>query len=283
MRLYPASMDKGGRLRGQARVVLREPLVHFFLGGLAIFVLSMWRGENVDPASRRIDITEEQVARLSAGWAQMWRRPPNQREIDSLIRDYIQEEIYYREAKRLGLDEDDPVIRRRLRSKMEFLASSQVESARPSDAELQVWLQKHPARFAPDAVYSFDQIYVGSDDAGKILTAISEGADWRSQGEPISLPNSIERTPRSEMERQFGPDFVNSIVKLARGQWAGPVMSGYGAHLVRLREVKVPNRPQLADVRQEVENDWRAETSKAREAKAYQALLDGYTIRIEKP
>ena len=270
-------------MRGQAHALLREPLVHFFLGGLAIFLLSMWRGEDVDPSSRRIDITEEQVARLSAGWEQMWRRPPNQREIDSLIRDYIKEEIYYREAKRLGLDEDDPVIRRRLRSKMEFLASAQVESVRPDDAALQLWLQKHPARFAPDAAYSFDQIYVGSGNASKMLKAISKGADWRRQGETISLPNSVERAPRNAMERQFGPDFANSVVKLVRGQWTGPVVSGYGSHLVRLRDVQVPTRPQLADVRQEVENDWRAATNQAREAKAYQALLDGYTVRIEKP
>ena len=39
----------------------------------------------------------------------------------------------------------------------------------------------------------------------------------------------------------------------------------------------------LAEVRRKVENDWRATTAKQREAKAYQALLDVYTIKIEKP
>jgi hypothetical protein len=32
-----------------------------------------------------------------------------------------------------------------------------------------------------------------------------------------------------------------------------------------------------------VSNDWRAETQATREAAAYQALLDGYDIRIAKP
>lgn len=276
-------MEVGGWLRGKAGVLGREPLVHFLIAGLAIFLLSMWRGPEVEPASRRIDITEEQVTRLSAGWEQMWRRPPDANEIDALIREYIKEEIYYREAKRLGLDEDDAVVRRRLRSKMEFLVRAEVENARPDDAILQAWLEKHPSRFAPDAVYSFDQIYVGSGDAAKMLAAITAGSDWRRQGTAIDLPTSVELAPRNGVERQFGPVFADALAKLAPGQWRGPVNSGFGQHLVRLRDVQKPAQPRLADVRQAVENDWRAATYQAREAKAYQALLDGYAIRIEKP
>jgi peptidyl-prolyl cis-trans isomerase C len=279
-------MDKGGRQRERARAIWREPLVHFLIGGIAIFLFSMWRGPAVDPASRTIDVTEEQVASLSADWEQMWRRRPSSREIDAMISDYIKEEIYYREARRLGLDEDDNVIRRRLRSKMEFLAAAEVESARPDDATLGAWLQKHAARFAPDAAYSFDQIYLGPKDAGKaaaILKTVSSGGNWMAQGETISLPKSLEYARRSEVERQFGGDFAKSVEGLSPGVWAGPVASGYGVHLVRVRDVRAPSRPQLADVRQAVENDWRAATYKKREAKAYQALLDGYTIRIAKP
>jgi peptidyl-prolyl cis-trans isomerase C len=276
-------MDEGGMLRKQARAIWREPLVHFLIGGLAIFLFSMWRGSVVDPASRTIDITEEQVASLSAGWEQMWRRPPDAAELDALIRDYIKEEIYYREARRLGLDEDDAVIRRRLRSKMEFLTRAEVESVRADDAILQAWLQKHQSRFASEAVYSFDQIYVGSRDVSNMLRAISKGANWRSLGEAIDLPKSVDQASRSAVERQFGPEFAASLATLAPGKWAGPVASGFGQHLVHLRDVQVAAKPQLADVRQAVENDWRSATYTAREAKTYQTLLDGYTIRIEKP
>jgi len=39
----------------------------------------------------------------------------------------------------------------------------------------------------------------------------------------------------------------------------------------------------IAQVRQRVENDWRAANRRNAEAAAYQALLDGYTIKIESP
>jgi len=39
----------------------------------------------------------------------------------------------------------------------------------------------------------------------------------------------------------------------------------------------------LSDIRQRLSNAWRAETQTTREAATYQALLDGYDIRIAKP
>ena len=268
------------------RSVLREPLVHFLIAGFLVFLLSLWRGGEVDPQSRTIHITEDKVTRLSANWEQIWRRPPTQVEIDGLIRDYIKEEVYYREAKRLGLDEDDTVIRRRLRSKMEFLAKAQVENAPAEDQTLQRWLKRYPERFATDIVYDFDQIYLGEggqDGAAAVLKSIAAGADWRAQGKAISLPRALEQASASDIARQFGDPLVEALSTAPLGTWAGPFRSGFGNHLVRVRTKTASGKPALANVRQQVENDWRVNSANAREAEAYQALLDGYTIKIAKP
>lgn len=267
------------------RSLLREPLVHFLIAGFFVFLLSLWRGGEVDAESRTIHITEDRVARLSASWEQIWRRPPTPAEIDGLIRDYIKEEVYYREAKRLGLDEDDTVIRRRLRSKMEFLAKAQVENAQADDQTLQLWLDRHPERFAADTIYDFDQIYLGEDgqDGGAILKKIASGADWQRQGTNISLPRTLEQASATDIARQFGDSFVQGLSTIPLDKWAGPVQSGFGGHLVRVRAKKASGRPSLASVRQRVENDWRVSGADAREAEAYQTLLDAYTIKIAKP
>lgn len=60
----------------------------------------------------------------------------------------------------------------------------------------------------------------------------------------------------------------------------GGIASGFGAHLVRVRRVQSAAPVRLADVRADVENDWRAATMQAREARAYQLLLDSYTVTI---
>ena len=276
-------------LAGRARGWFREPLVQFLIGGMAVFIVSAWRGNSVDPASRTIVVGEAEVDRLVQRWAQTWQRTPTQDEIDGLIRDYIKEEIYYREAKRLGLDDDDMIIRRRLRSKMEFLAAAEAESAVPDDATLQAVLDREPQKYAADARVSFDQIYVGTSGAAASAKAamslgqLRRGAAWQTLGVRISLPMSVEAAPQTEVARNFGDGFAVALVGQKPGGWAGPVSSGFGLHLVRVRAVKFSGQPRLVDVRRDVENDWRAATIRMREAKAYQALLDGYAVRIAKP
>jgi len=270
---------------------LREPLTHFLLVGLAIFLFFDVFGGDVDVGDRRIVVNEAQVRRLADQWSQTWQRPPNANELDGLIRDYIKEEIYYREALRLGLDRDDVIVRRRLRSKMEFLANSEAETAAPSDAELQAWRDKYPARYAPDPVYSLDQVYVstsGGDAAGDakakaILRQLQAGAKPAALGDPLALPRSLDRAAAFDINRQYGDEFADALKSLPVGKWSGPVVSGFGLHLVRVREVRLPREPRLAEVRQAVENDWREATREERENRAYQILLDGYRIEIEKP
>ena len=269
---------------------LREPLLHFLLAGLAIFLWSAWRGTEVDPASRTITIDAPHVERLAQAWTQTWQRPPNQREIDGLIRDYVREEIYYREALRLGLDKDDTVIRRRLMAKMEVLAAAEAANVEPTEAQLQRWLDGHRARFAPDTLTSFDQVYVAASDevaarsrANALLGRLQGGADWRGLGDTISVPGSMEAADSRAIVRLFGDDFAGALAGLQQGRWAGPVVSGYGLHLVRVRQVSAAGPVALADVRPQVEEDWRKAMVARRTEQAYQALLAQYDIRITPP
>lgn len=264
---------------------LREPLVHFLIAGALVFAFFTWRGEAVDPESRSITVTVDTAEQLAARFEQTMQRAPTPAEMDGIIRDYIREEVYYREAIRLGLDADDSVIRRRLRSKMEYLARAEAEATKPDDATLQAWLDKNAARYAPETLFSFDQIFIGDEAVMEELFGIrlKAGDDWQTLSRPISLPKTIERGSTAEIEKQFGTKFVEGLTKAKKGTWSEAIESGFGYHLVRVRAVEAGSRPRLADVRQRVENDWRAATAASREAKAYQALLDGYLIKIEKP
>ena len=270
------------------RAWLREPLVHFLAAGLAVFAFSAWRGEAVDPASRAIEIDARQVSVLAERFAQTWQRAPSAGELDGLIRDHIKEEVYYREALRLGLEADDAIIRRRLRAKMEYLATAQAENVAADDATLQKYLDRNEARYADGARVSFDQIYLGDEASANVFSYIKQqlarGADWQNSGLKISLQSSVEDADRDQIAREFGENFAAEMLKAKEGnEWIGPIASGFGQHLVRVRAVSAGRKPELSQVRQRIENDWRAETAKAREAKAYQALLDGYSITIAKP
>lgn len=263
------------------RSLAREPLVHFLVAGFLLFLIS-GRADPVDPASRSIFVDTGQIARISANWKSMWHRPPTDDELDRLIDGFIREEIYYREALRIGLDQDDTVIRRRLRSKMEFLARASVESAAPEDAVLQQWLDDHAALYAPGATMNFDQIYLGENpDIAAVLGELRQGADPAELGVSITLPFAMTDASQSAIDRQFGEAFARAIDLTQVGEWQGPVQSGFGHHLVRVTGYEAGATPQLTEMRQRVENDWRAATLAKREEQAYAILRAVYSVEIE--
>lgn len=264
------------------KMAIREPLVHFLVAGAALFLVLGWFG-TADSGGRSITIDEDQVARLANQWEQTWRRPPSPQELDGLIRDHIKDEVYFREAMKLGLDADDPIIRRRLRTKMEYLATAQAENTPPTVAALARYYATNKARYAADASYSFDQRFFGDSQSAAANAVAALNAGQTAESKPLSVPAYMKSASTSEVARQFGEEFTASLKKLPAGKWAGPVQSGFGWHAVRLNKVDASPTPPLAEIRQRVTNDWRAETRASREAAAYQTLLDGYDIRIAKP
>ena len=96
----------------------RDPLVAFLVVGALLFVIV---GDLNEDAQSTIDVRSQDVARLAQQWAMQMQREPNARELQGLLDQYIKEEIYYREALRLGLDENDTIVRRRMVQKLTFL------------------------------------------------------------------------------------------------------------------------------------------------------------------
>lgn len=269
-------------MRDWVKRAVREPLVHFLAAGSALFLLMGQFGAE-DRLDRSITINEADVTRLASQWEQTWRRPPTPQILDSLIRDYIKEEIYFREAMRLGLDVDDPVIRRRLRAKMEFLATAEIQNMEPSDTALEQYYAANKIRYAEKPAFSFDQQFLGEDQDTAKASVMALNVGKPVQTQPLSVSPSMDNAASDSIARAFGDGFADSLRALPKGRWSGPVQSGFGWHAVRVRDVVASGTPPLPDIRQRVSNDWRANTQAKREAAAYQALLDGYDIRIAKP
>lgn len=263
--------------------IMAEPLLHFLGAGLLIFLV-LGGSDAVNREGRAVTVTQTQINQLSESFTGTWRRPPTPEELDQLIRNFVREEIYYREALKLGLDENDTVIRRRLRAKMEALATAEAQSAQPSEADLQELLDDNPAKYAADASFSFEQIWLGTDgDADAALASIQSGTAPRELGKPISLPEEMTEAHSFDIDRRFGKGFAAKLAAATVGQWMGPVTSGFGVHLVKVTKAEAARKPALADVRKRLETDWRLANITEREEEAYKMLLDNYDVDIAKP
>ena len=76
----------------------------FFLIGLLIFVIDV--GLNSDESSKDIYITDQELSSLLSAWTSQVGRDPTDEEVVNIINNLVQEEILYREALLLGLDQE---------------------------------------------------------------------------------------------------------------------------------------------------------------------------------
>lgn len=259
----------------------REPLVHFFALGAVLYVALTWGGSPPDPSSRMISIGSAEKQQIAESFALSMGRSPTDAELDQAIDRFVREEVLYREALRLGLDEDDAIVRRRMVSKMDLSASLAAESAQPTDDDLRAFLEEHADRYVAQgskrAKVSFDQRFFSSEAAAR--SALSNGS---GEGEATSLPASIDGSTVREIETRFGIQFAEGLSGLEPDQgWQGPIPSGFGWHIVRLRDRQTPS-PDFETLRPVLANDWRNDQIQTRKERAYQVLRSAYRIDIDR-
>lgn len=269
--------------------ILREPLLHFFLLGIAIFAAYAWL--NKGGRQDQIVVTRGQQNNLIATFERTWQRPPTPAEFESLVRDFIRQEIAYREAGQMELDRDDIVIRRRLRQKLELLTEDLASLSPPASEELDAWFAANAEAYRLDPRYSFEQIYFSPDrrddpeiDAAVVLDALTAGAsgtDIDAAGDSISLPRRMRDAPRREVAATFGGDFADALADLPVGRWSGPVPSGYGVHLIRVTENIASRIPDRDEVLREVTNDFMNDRRASAVDALYTRLAEDYRITIE--
>jgi hypothetical protein len=272
--------------------LLKDPLLHFLLIGAGLFLVFGLIKSPSGNEENRIVITGGDIDALQANFVRTWQRPPTENELQSLIEDRVQDEIAVREAAAMGLDQDDAVIRRRLRMKMELLMEDIAGLSPPSDEDLAAFLQEHRDLFYQEPQVSFKQVYLNSDKRGAgvgndaramlaKLTAEGPGADPESFSDPNMLPKEFSLSYARDIERLFGAAFANGILEVEPGKWAGPVWSSYGLHLVFVRQRIEGRDPELAEVREEVEREWTAKRRREFKEETYQKLRERYTVVIE--
>ena len=268
--------------------VLREPLLHFLSIGLLLFVLF----GKVAPRSgegTRITVDRTTIAALATQFEAVWSRPPTRGELNGLVDSHVRDEILYREGVALGLLKEDPVIKRRVRQKLEVLIEEEGEAGAPGDAELRAYLRSNAEKFRMPAVLSFDQVLFDPADYGDKLEsalktsidALNGGAAPESQGKSSMLPMHVEDLPLDRIARDFGEDFGKALDTAPVGQWLGPIHSGFGVHLVRIAERTPGYVPALDEARQAVTREWESGRRKAALAANYARLREQYDVVIE--
>jgi hypothetical protein len=272
---------------------LREPLVHFVVLGLAFLIIyATASGFFSSDSARRIEITASDVELLAETWQRQWRRPPTDRELRGLVDSLVREEVLYREALAVGLDENDVVVRRRMVQKVELLSQDLALLADPTDQELQTFFRARQEAYRISPSISFSHVYFNRDQRGagaeddarrvlaEILAEVPPPRRAPHRGDRFMLGYDYNQRSLDEVQRDFGVVFAERLFELEPG-WNGPIASGFGLHLVYVRERIEGQIPEYSEIRDRLVADFNRMRSDEAKETLYKGLLEKYEVEID--
>ena len=271
----------------------REPLVHFLLIGVGLFVLdASLRGSTAEPKageSSQIEAPREPIviddgvrAGLIRQFVQTHEAEPTPEQLDALIERWIDDEVLYREGIARGLAQDDPVIRSRIATQMAYVLRSSEPLSEPSDRQLREWFEAHRERFVRPERIDFTQVFVGGHDsaaqarARQLLGLLEGGADPGGLGDTFSGGRRFRGRKLADLQEQFGIRFTAGLEGQPVGTWTLR-HSDHGLHLVRVDRRAKGEAPPLEEIRDQVEHDWREE----QQARALEQAVRGLRAQWE--
>lgn len=272
--------------------IAREPLAQFFVAALVLFSAnSLLHGSDASGPTASVVISQGRVLQIADSYRLLAGRMPSQAELQALVDDFIEEEIYYREAVAMGLDTDDTIVRRRMRQKLQFIIEDADASEEPSDDQLATWLSSHAADYRLPARISFRHVLASSDtrgasaqaDAAVFLDALRSGADPEGLGDAAMLPSALPLTTRQSIATLFGDTFASTVFQRTDDGWFGPVTSPFGAHDVLIMSREPARDPTLDEMRNTLRSDWIEARRRAKSEEFQARLRQRYDVSIDWP
>ena len=278
---------------GKVNKLLKQPLLQFFLIGLTIYLADSFFNQNEDEESNVVIVTSGEIRWLEDNWLKRWNRPPTPEEKKGIVDQLVREKVLYKAALEMGLDKDDVIIRRRMVQKIEFLTSDIITPPSPKADELAGFFEENLSKYkAPDAI-TITQLYFDPDkreestleDAKRALTKLKLQGEPQpgntGYGDTFMLQDYYPNRSQSELAKLFGSEFAESVFALQPGTWNGPVLSGYGTHLVYVHSLDKSDPPAFADIVDLVQQDWEEMKLQELNEKFIEGLMSRYEIVIE--
>jgi peptidyl-prolyl cis-trans isomerase C len=268
----------------------RVPFLQFLALGAVIFAVAHITQQRHIEAQRRIVVDEQVRGRIARTSQAQNGFTPGAAELERLVDDYVDDQVMYREALRMGLDQDDEIIRRRLIQKVQFLQHDLATVPNPTDNDLSAYYHVHPELFTAAARVTFEQLYFSADHGGwteaerrarRALDQVRQGS--ASSSAPLDDPFPLQIPPgdltRGDALRVFGDtSIVQALFSASEEQWSAPVRSAYGWHLIRVDRRQTGTLTPFAQVRAQVESAYLDEQTLAAQQREMAILRSRYDV-----
>lgn len=257
--------------------MIRDPLFSFAVAGVALFVVyDVVQSRRTEP----VRLTAATRAALIEDFQMLTGRPASAGDTTRIEREYVTDELLFRDAIDSGLHLTDGEVRRQLVEKMRLRITGPLPD--PTDEQLVNHYARNVHRYRSEPAMSFEQAYFRSlpPDSENVLARLRGGEAIAS--EPFPRGRSFPRYGRSIVRGMFSQPFVDALWSAPLGEWSGPLESPHGWHYVRPTE-RVPAVLLAFDaVRDQVENDYLVAVIEQAVERRVAELEQRYPVAIER-
>ena len=282
--------------------LLRDPLLHFVVLGLGLFLLYQLTEQPANDDEILVDREallrhlQYQSVAFDRAQFELFLDDMSARETADLIVEAAREEILYREALAMGLDRDDYIIRSRLVQKLRYLAEGFASDADVlSEEDIEAYFEANRDNYEFDPFITFTHVFFnaerrGWDEARELADAklreLNDGPvpfdESSAHGDRFPyFVNYIERPPQL-IASHLGGEMSDTLFRLPADEalWRGPFESRFGTHLVLIAGQQPRRMPDFDEVRERVVADAQAARDRDLTDAAINEIVGRYTIVI---
>lgn len=275
------------------KAALKEPLVHFLVLGGLLFAIASYTNNASTNNTQTIVITNEQIEQLHTKMNSLLRRELTPAEMQKAIDDYVTEEVLLREGLKLGVVEEDAMMRKAVAEKVTFLLSDTTMVSEPTEGMLQDFMQKNATLFTQPVRRSFMHIYFDPSKHTGTLEAdikqIQQKIAGKTKIDPLIFSdtfvsgNEYQQADEATISRFFGNEFSSALFSTPLNTWSEPINSKFGVHLVLVSEALPASQPPFSQIREQVHKLYMEEQHHLQNQAAINQLKQQYHIIIQQP
>lgn len=287
--------------------IAREPLFQFLFVALVLLIAErLISGNPLSDDRYHIRVDDQALVQYLQLRAKTFNQAEAHKTLNALsaerrqqlIDDYIREEVLFREALALNLDNNDQLVRRRLVQKMEYVAQGFYDDIPvPAEADLRAFYQQNLEKYRKAPEITFTHVFIAAKEneiadtkaaAVKLLAQLNRGSvpfeNAPRYGERFLFNRNYVNREASEITSHFGESFQRQLFSMqVADSWQGPLLSNYGWHLVLIKRSAPSYIPNFEQLSATVLADVRRNQHQTRLRKAINQLIGQYQITIEPP
>jgi hypothetical protein len=258
--------------------LLREPLLHFLLIGVALFAADhLISGRNDDPRAIVVDAAVDNQARQVFKAAR--GRDPNEDELYALRRVWLDNEVLYREGLALQVDKGDQMIRDRVIFKALSVIEAGLKLPPIDEKTLREWFERNRAKYDEPARYEFQEAVVAGENSEAALRSFANALNAGTPGDAKAGLRVFKGRPQPSLVQSYGAQLVSALDSSRPGEWQ-VLPTRQGPKVMRLESI-APAKPAVFEaLRGVVLQDWTDATMAEQRTAAVRALAKKYTLKV---